>query len=81
MEMMTAEAEFVALTLTIQYLHALKRMITGAKIMPDAPGIVCTNNKATWAMVGKEHSTKHLKFIDIRHQYIQHLILRNQIQI
>lgn len=73
----TAETGYVALNLTIQHVHVPKRMVTRGKNMTDYRWVVRHDNKATFAMSENEHGTKSRKFIDLRHQYVQHMVLHN----
>lgn len=53
--MSMAEAEYLSLALTIQPLHATKRMLTTSRIMSDDDCILRADSKETCSMVAHPH--------------------------
>lgn len=74
MAISTAEESYLALSSSSQHTQVIERLFIDSHIMADGPCAIIPNNQAVRLMLKKLHSTKRLKFIDIRHQLLTHLI-------
>lgn len=76
--MSTAEAEYIAVTTSIQTSNTIHNMMVQTTLWVPKPATIKTDNQATVVIVNKSHGTKRRNFIDLRHHFIRQKLMEGR---
>jgi len=77
----TMESEYVALSMTVQEVVWVRRLLFFLGFPPKKPTIVYEDNEAAQALANNELMTKRSRFVDARFHYTREMVSEGEVQI